>query len=533
MNPTVRIAIPSTVLLFVFAARPASAAGCAPGFADLGGGMCGLELLYTGVPATLAVPAGIGVLTVVASGGAGGTSLEDEGAASAGGLGGRMTATVSVTPGDTLTVLVGQSGADGILQPSGFGGWPDGGHSASRYGGCGGGGSYVFDSTGLLVAAGGGGGGGHDYNPAWSATGNQENWGGAGSGANAQDGNSVRFKGSGDPAYGSPGAGKGATTSAPGIGGTPDLPPSWFGFGISTGETGWGPTETPDVLGKGGDSYPAADTAGFGNGGGGGGGYYGGGGGGTIDSMVSGGGGGGGSGFVTPAALSASPATGVQTADGAVTIRYDSNQLPPSTTTTTTTTSTVPTTSTTTIPAPCAPVPSTGCHMAAAGKSSLAIVENADPRKDAFAWNWKGDATAVAEFGDPTGGTPTLTACVYDASGRVQPLAQAMLPAGGACAGRPCWKTTGRATSPTGYKYKNPAATPDGFTTATLHAGDAGKAQIALKAKGSNVRNPALELTLPVTAQLVIEDGAGTACWQSTYGSASTNTAARFKAKGP
>jgi hypothetical protein len=309
--------------LTVLSERPAQAAGCSPGWKDAGDGVCEKEFKFSGAIQTVTVPSGVVVLTAVVSGGAGGTSLEDEGAASPGGKGGRQTATFSVTPGEVLTVMVGEAGSDGVLEPTGPGGWPSGGHAASRYGGNGGGGSYLFDSAGVLVAAGGGGGGGHDYNPAWSGTGDQKNRGGHGAGATAaKKGRSVHFLGSPDPRYGSPGAGRGATPDHGGKGGKPDLPPTWGGFGISTGETGWGPTIDPEILGKGGDSYRPTDTAGVGMGGGGGGGHFGGGGGGTIDSMVSGGGGGGGAGFVTARATTSTAEVGVQKGNGEITLSY-------------------------------------------------------------------------------------------------------------------------------------------------------------------------------------------------------------------
>lgn len=323
VSPAIRRRALGCVAALLIVPGAAQSAVCAKGWKDVGGGVCERAFGYTGAVRRIAVPAGVVSIKAIVSGAAGGTSLEDEGVASRGGKGGRETATFAVVPGDHLRILVGQHGFDGVLAPTGTGGWPSGGHASSRYGGSGGGGSYVFGPHGLLVAAGGGGGGGHDYNPAWALTPTQENHGGAGSGAaQARDGKSVRFLGSGDPSVGSPGGGIGGSLAAGGIGGKPDLPSSWYGFGISTGETGWGPAVSPTILGKGGDSYPPVDAAGIGMAGGGGGGYYGGGGGGTIDSMTSGGGGGGGSGFVTPTASSSKSEIGVQPGNGRVVLRY-------------------------------------------------------------------------------------------------------------------------------------------------------------------------------------------------------------------
>ena len=56
---------------------------------------------------------------------------------------------------------------------------------------------------------------------------------------------------------------------------------------------------------------------------------------------------------------------------------------------------------------------------------------------------------------------------------------------------------------------------------------------MGLKGKGSLLQNPMLALTMPVTVQLLIGDGTGTACWQATYSTGKVNTAAKFSAKGP
>jgi hypothetical protein len=190
------------------------------------------------------------------------------------------------------------------------------------------------------------------------------------------------------------------------------------------------------------------------------------------------------------------------------------------------------------VPSSCAPSPATGCHLAAARKSSITIVDNADSAKQQFKWKWKAaatDVTTIGEFRDPAHGTPTLRACVYDASGNLQPLMQAQILPGGTCVGKPCWKVLSvvhhKVVAATGYQYTNKAATPDGLTAATLKAGAAGKAQVSLTGKGSRLPNPPLGLSVPVTVQLLIGDGTGTACWQTTYATAQRNAAGQFKAK--
>ena len=67
---------------------------------------------FTGSPQTFTVPAGVVSVTIVATGAQGGLGF-GAGARGAGGLGGRTTATVSVTPGASLTVRVGGVGPNG------------------------------------------------------------------------------------------------------------------------------------------------------------------------------------------------------------------------------------------------------------------------------------------------------------------------------------------------------------------------------------------------------------------------------------
>jgi hypothetical protein len=114
---------------------------------------------YTGQPQTYTVPAGITRIEVVASGAAGGrvSSLQ------ARSMGARVQATIAVVPGEVLTVVVGQQGADG----SGNGSYNGGGSGGWGAGGGGGAtdlrrpgastGDYLASRAALLVAGGAGG----------------------------------------------------------------------------------------------------------------------------------------------------------------------------------------------------------------------------------------------------------------------------------------------------------------------------------------------------------------------------------------
>lgn len=256
---------------------------------------------YIGQRQRFKVPAHVKTLTVVALGAAGAAA----GTTSSGrsndyfGRGGRVYAVIPVTPGETLTVVVGGQG-------SSLGGYNGGGKPGGpgNYGPCyGGGGASDVRENGrsindrILVAAGGAGQGcGFDSASAV--------FGGSGGPTDGQDGGGL---------YGA-GGGSGGKQRAGGAGG-PGGPGYYGGHGGSghSGKFGRG-----GAGGNGGldpyynrSNYKCAG----GGGGGGGGGYYGGGGGGGGYNYQSFGGGGGSS-YVEPAAQRLRMWRGWKTATG-------------------------------------------------------------------------------------------------------------------------------------------------------------------------------------------------------------------------
>ena len=247
---------------------------------------------YTGGSQTFVVPVGVINITILAAGAEGGFGGVTVGGIP--GLGGRTTATVAVTPGASLTVLVGGKGQDGRPDFVTGGGFNGGGDSTGDGGG-GGGASSVRDGATPLVVVGGGGGGGAESGGVPPAGGN----GGAGGGLTAASGVG--------PAQGG-GAGGGGTQTAGGAGGAKS---SLSGIDGTAGASVQGGTggahQQPGVIG----------------GGGGGGGYFGGGGGGGGNPSASGGGGGGGgSSFAAPGATAVLHEQGVKASYGVVTISW-------------------------------------------------------------------------------------------------------------------------------------------------------------------------------------------------------------------
>lgn len=271
------------------------------------------------------VPAGVTSIEVVAEGTAGGLGTESfvgdtnttPGATTyqtistrrgAAGTGSAVTASITVTPGETLDVVLGDSAAavtltlamDGIA-----GGVPIAGGAGGRAVG------LRRGSTWLVVAGGGGGGGigGFSYNSGDNGeiTGITLRDGGAGGGAGAP-------ATAGTAGTGSSGGG-GATTSAAGAGGTGASTGPFNGNGTA------GSAFTGTALGAGGRSSTSFTLLG----GAGGSGYYGGGGGGSGGGTdQSGAGGGGGSTYVASEATLASVVASTRSLDDGplLTLRY-------------------------------------------------------------------------------------------------------------------------------------------------------------------------------------------------------------------
>jgi poly(3-hydroxybutyrate) depolymerase len=181
----------------------------------------------------------------------------------------------------------------------------------------------------------------------------------------------------------------------------------------------------------------------------------------------------------------------------------------------------IPTTTSTTLPPPCPPTPASACQPASSQKAVIKLDRRSTPAKNTLTWTWVSSGTvATSDFGDPTASTG-YELCVYDASGRMM---TATGPAGGTCAGKPCW-----ALVKTGAKYTNKALTPDGLLKISLKAGESGKAKIKVKGKGASLLLPTLPLDVPVLVQLRREDMG--ACWDGVFSSALVNTGATFKGK--
>jgi hypothetical protein len=186
----------------------------------------------------------------------------------------------------------------------------------------------------------------------------------------------------------------------------------------------------------------------------------------------------------------------------------------------------------------CAPVALTTCQTPTVPlKSKLVLRDDADDTRDQLRWTFvKGEATSPSELGDPTANEDYVV-CMYDAStpgGAV--LMEHLVPAGGTCATKPCWRGSGSPPGFAGYRYKDPEGTPHGIQKMSVKPGPHGKPKIAIKGGRDHLFSaapgaPPLPLPLPVVMQLQNRSGA---CWQATFDASgiSTNVSGSYKGSG-
>ena len=174
----------------------------------------------------------------------------------------------------------------------------------------------------------------------------------------------------------------------------------------------------------------------------------------------------------------------------------------------------------------CGSMPRSGCRHAPS--SRLIVRKSAQPAMRKLIWAWTRGAAAA--LGDPVSGTTAYALCVYGTTASVPYLAtQLHVPAGGNCAGIPCWVST----DANGVRYRDPAAAADGVVALRARTGAAGRAKVRLQARGTALPIPVpanaaslIAADPQVTAQLVNADGS---CWEATYSAAqSTLDPARF-----
>jgi hypothetical protein len=229
------------------------------------GGPPGTSFVYDGNAAGQAcvVPDGVTQITINAWGAAG---ADEELDGNGSGLGGFVSATVPVTPGETLTVFVGGQGfpfTGGGQGFGGLGGFNGGGAGGDRYSAGGGGASDVRRGANALadriVVAGGGGGAG------WEGVSSGGTGGAGGNTSTANGGDSIVGGDGGQGGANGAGGGAGAGGASNGTAGTTGQGGAGGGNSLSDGGGGGGGGAT----GGGGGGGNGAEGGGAGGGGGG------------------------------------------------------------------------------------------------------------------------------------------------------------------------------------------------------------------------------------------------------------------------
>ncbi len=174
----------------------------------------------------------------------------------------------------------------------------------------------------------------------------------------------------------------------------------------------------------------------------------------------------------------------------------------------------------------CTVAPRTDCRLPTqpAG-AALQITDKANDKSDALQWRWRSAGGTTANELPAQFIYPDYELCVFDETASTPNLVLGARPSIGFCGNKPCWSA-----GSTFARYRDPSgAAGDGLTGMQFKV-KAGKAQLKVKAKGTNLATPALPLVKDPGVVVELRRRSG-ACWSSRFETPTTNTPERFKAK--
>ncbi len=163
------------------------------------------------------------------------------------------------------------------------------------------------------------------------------------------------------------------------------------------------------------------------------------------------------------------------------------------------------------------------------GRATLQIRNRSDDRRDTLRFKWTlGDATSVAQLGDPTVDTG-YTLCVWDHVGGTPNLVMDMeAPPAGNCTGRPCWKPF---AGDGGFRYRDVGRLPDGIVRLDIRSGPLGRPRVFVKAKGVMMPDPPMPFAQAPQITVQVINSLGN-CWGVDFVSpASKNSSSDLVAK--
>lgn len=169
------------------------------------------------------------------------------------------------------------------------------------------------------------------------------------------------------------------------------------------------------------------------------------------------------------------------------------------------------------------------------------VVKNLEiDKKDALVWKFnKGPAVVAADLGNPVTGSTAYGICAWETvNGGTLPFFSQVLPAGGLCNGKPCWKYSGKATDPKGVTYGDSLRVASGIKDLKIQTGIVGKSSLKLNIGGDNFPAPpggraggAQLLSQDQEVIIQVENSHGK-YWQSRFlAPAETNTEEQFMDK--
>lgn len=177
----------------------------------------------------------------------------------------------------------------------------------------------------------------------------------------------------------------------------------------------------------------------------------------------------------------------------------------------------------------CPRTPWTFCKQSTKENRPLLLLKDKDD-KDQLIYKWvAGEETTLADLGDPLT-TTTYTVCVWDAiADSPELIYEAILPPGGVCDGKPCWKAVKK-----GFNYKDTDLGVRGMKILILRVGAEGKAKIIAKGQGPGLDLPALPLAQDSTVLAQVKtDHDGGQCYESRFSAPTKrNDIEQFKDKG-
>jgi hypothetical protein len=155
------------------------------------------------------------------------------------------------------------------------------------------------------------------------------------------------------------------------------------------------------------------------------------------------------------------------------------------------------------------------CRTPDVAQASRLKFRGTTPQRARLTWTWKKGEVALGDLGDPlTDGATDWELCLFDRGapgGTPRFLASIRAPAGGTCAGKPCWRRKDFA-----FKYADKDRTPSGMATLRLRSSPPGAASLRAVAEGALLSLPSTALVPTVTVQVRRDDDPLT-CWQGIY----------------